>query len=673
MRRIERLCFSRKSFERVRTCVISSSPVWNFRLLATTSIRLNDSSEAKPIASSSSSSEPDSIRETGHSSTAVSPSSTSPHRLRFDENEGLSPELGGFGHFASSITGFMDPAKEKRKKESLMAANAPLPCERGEDPNDLPSDSANVRSMLQSAQAESMNDVLQKGGSLPLRGAVPLAAARKPPAFLQAGKTGGDTPRISSSSAAPSSLPKALREKTASRAPAAKSIGGAGASDASASTGTSGVSQEVADYYRSLPKNALSKEEMWRRIQEAQTDKNERAAAMRKTESPSGGFYTTKASEQGVLLDPHDVDFLKMEEELKEHDPWHYKLGAYAFNYSGKAEEDEMVLKQRRYDYYAMWTLGLTLNKARWNMLEVSAQRGVKTTGAGMKILFWKEAVRGILQTGSTSGANFTDSHPVLRPFASAVSRHPKLTKAFIRGFTDARLRALQQPANVQQLFDHFDKFYGYFFNTLLEITDLKDEAAEHALLHIGRAYGLTTHSVMFWKKYATLGVTLLPADLCADHCVHLGLLKRISLASRDRAVRRLLCDVMAIAKYEMLQAEKLAKDIHPKTWPILMECFYPNYYLTFLQKRDFNVSAMFADYNIENLGLVWYRVKKRMEWQRTQSIEKLLCDEAPLPIIHRPIFYRGAAYKMATPARGSSPNVPGVKLPPSSLSPGNA
>lgn len=693
-------------------------------------------------------------------------------KIFFDEREGLSPELGGFGHYAGSITAFMDPNRQKKAVRGLGSggATSPLPCEVAEVQEQA------IRA--QQVQAASMEEVIQKGGPLPSPkhhrtsgmecipqgGAtdhlprIQLAAARKPPSFLQAGAAaalGTDASgALGSTSTVPlpgasaihmtkpsgrvgvpsSSSASALGEHRGPVSLNRREMGSSGGREvtdtihsdreplttsSSSTLGSGKVShrnateerwaggsilssatphptttpasasqtlsksewnKEAEDYYRSLPKNPLTKEEMWERIQAASADKQERLEVGRggsrgeaKTGKKGGGKSAVRPfssfSPGVVSLDIAEVDMIKMKEDLKEHDRWHYELGEYAFKdeeeesgfwFRGKLGEEEeervLVARKRRYDYYTMWSLAMALNKARWSMLEVHSQRGVKTTGAGMKLLFWKEAIRGILQSGSTSGTNFTDSHPVLQPFSRVVSRHPKLTKAFVRGFTDARLRTLQQPANMQQLFDHFDKFYGYFYNSLLEVTQLQDEAAEHALLHIGRATGLTQHCVMFWKKYAALGVTLLPADMCADHCVHLGLLKRLSLASRDRAVRRLLCDVMGVAKTEMLHAEKLAKDINPKTWPILMECLYPNYYLHFLQKRDFNVSAMFADYNIENMGFVWFRIKKRLEWQRERSIAKLLSDAAPVPILNRPIFCRGSAYKMATHTRGSAP-----------------
>ncbi|AIO02500.1 phytoene synthase, putative [Leishmania panamensis] len=382
--------------------------------------------------------------------------------------------------------------------------------------------------------------------------------------------------------------------------------------------------KEAADYYRALPQNELSKEDMWRRINKASAD---------------------RAEATGPAIGSAEVDYIKLEDELRNFDLFHYRVGEIAY-------PDQVM----RRDYYAMWNLAMSLNKARWSMLEVHSQRGMKTTGAGMKLIFWKESVGAIMEKRKMSEGQFTDSHPVLRPFAAAAERNPHMTKAFVRGFTDARLRVIQQPGNVQQLFDHFDKFYGYFFNSLLEVTHVKDEAAEHLMTHIGRATGLTNHCVMFWKKYARLGFTMLPADLCADNHVNLGLLKNIPLASRDRAVRKVLFDVMCIVKDEMLHAQKVAKDVLPKAWPIVMECFYANYYLGFLQRRDFDVSALFADHNIENAGFVWYRLKKRWEWERYQSIERLVDESAPLPYINTSFAHRGSQYKMASGVGSGTP-----------------
>lgn len=372
--------------------------------------------------------------------------------------------------------------------------------------------------------------------------------------------------------------------------------------------------EDAADYYKDLPRNQLSKEEMWTRIQDRARQETEQF---------------------GTAVNVTEAEYLKMEEELKEHDLFHFRLGELAF-------PDET----KRRDYWSMWQLATSLNKARWTMLEIHAQRGVKTTGAGMKMLFWKESLYEIAEKGDMPMGQFVDSHPVLRPFAAAVKRTPGITKTFIRGFADTRLKVLQQPGNVKQLFDHFDKFYGYYFNTMLEILGCKDDHAEHIMCHIGRAIGLTQHCVMFWKQYAKIGFTMLPSDLCANNHVNLTLLRNLSLASRDRAVRHLLCDVMAIVKEEMMHAQTIAKHCPPKMWPLLCEAFYPNYYLGFLQKHEFNVSALLADHNIENPGFVWYRLKKRWEWERHQDLTRLVAEDAPLPYINTSYGHRASKYR---------------------------
>ncbi|KAG5490244.1 hypothetical protein JKF63_00363 [Porcisia hertigi] len=570
---------------------------------------------------------------------------------------GLSDGLEGIGTYAGSISAFVKPALEKSKTSFGAGGSSVLPCEE-----------PGSQAAIQAAQAEHMSLVAMTGklpspshgarDALRLQGAGSPAAVeghraslhqtshtsslprRAPPAALDA------TPRIPpagfatiaklpsssslTSSSGPSAAPVADRVTAQASAPTSLSSsprpqsGGAKGSSRITADGSRVMrSKEATDYYRTLPQNELSKEEMWRRINEANADRAESA---------------------GTAIGSAEVDYIKLRDELREFDLFHYRVGEMAY------PDQEM-----RRDYYAMWNLAMSLNKARWTMLEVQSQRGVKTTGAGMKLIFWKESVGAIMEKRKMSAGQFTDSHPVLRPFASAVERNPHMTKAFVRGFTDARLRIIQQPGNVQQLFDHFDKFYGYFFNSLLEVTHIKDEATEHLMTHIGRATGLTNHCVMFWKKYARLGFTMLPADLCADHHVNLGLLKNIPLASRDHAVRRVLFDVMCIVKDEMLHAQKIATDIPPKAWPIVMECLYANYYLGFLQRRNFNVSAMFADHNIENAGFAWYRLKKRWEWERYQSIERLLDESAPLPYINTSFAHRGSQYKMVS-GLGSGP-----------------
>ncbi|CAJ1993745.1 phytoene synthase [Leishmania donovani] len=571
------------------------------------------------------------------------PQTETPQGIRLSREMGLSEGFEGIGVYAGSISAFMKPAHEKADATFGTDGDGVLPCEQ-----------PGSQAAIQAAQAECMASVAMTGklpspsragaeahrqahgqashtSSLPRR-APPAAlnvTPRKPPMSLAADPKSLSSPP-SASAARPTAASAAAIGVTArpatslSSSPRPQSDNAKGASRVTADGSRVMRNKEATDYYRALPQNELSKEDMWRRINEASAD---------------------RAEATGTAIGSAEVDYIKLEDELRDFDLFHYRIGEMAY-------PDQAM----RRDYYALWNLAMSLNKARWSMLEVHSQRGMKTTGAGMKLIFWKESVGAIMEKRKMCTGQFTDSHPVLRPFAAAVERNPHMTKAFVRGFTDARLRVIQQPGNVQQLFDHFDKFYGYFFNSLLEVTHIKDEATEHLMTHVGRATGLTNHCVMFWKKYARLGFTMLPADLCADNHVNLGLLKNIPLASRDRAVRKVLFDVMCIVKDEMLHAQKCAKDVPPKTWPIVMECLYANYYLGFLQRRDFNVSAMFADHNIENAGFTWYRLKKRWEWERYQSIERLVDEAAPLPYINTSFAHRGSHYKMASGVGSGAP-----------------
>ena len=393
------------------------------------------------------------------------------------------------------------------------------------------------------------------------------------------------------------------------------------------------VDKEAEDYYQTIPADMPDKDEVWERIQRR------------------GKEEAHKANLKPSAVDPTEVDFLKMEEEIKENDLFHYRVGEMAF-------PDEAL----RRDYYSMHLLAMSLNKARWTMMEVHAEKGQKTTGAGMKMMFWKDATHQIIEQRDLPSGQFVDSHPVLRPFAYTVKRH-NLTKAFMRGFVDAKLKVVHQPGNIKQLFEIFDKSYGYFYNTMLEILGIKDDGAEHALTHIGRAIGLTQHCVMFWKKYARLGFTMLPADICADNHVNLGLLKNLHLAEKDRYVRRALYDVMSIVKTEMLHAQDIISTCPVEAWPLLMDAFYPNYYLGFLQKHNFNVSKYWADDNIENAGFSWYKWKKVAQWEKHKDTSLLISELAPLPYTSFSLFHKESKYKrssdMTSPKGTETGNAP--------------
>ncbi|CUG89799.1 Hypothetical protein, putative [Bodo saltans] len=572
------------------------------------------------------------LRRTSTTTSSGGNTNQKPTAPRMSSSIRRAAEDDGFGGFdgnmfgvegGGSVMGFVNT---KRRQQKEAEAAGVLPC-------DIPNSDAAEQSAAAASQEELMAQIASTGKlPSPKRDNPPPATPPPPPQGTAKQSSAVQQPDVckpAPTTPTPitrSSLPKPLPagQQPPKGVPPRKPMTGssssksnpAAASAAAASTPLpqyTGAS-DAADYYKDLPRQEMTKEEMWTKIQQRAVD---------------------EASQKQTGIETTEAEYLKMEEELKEGDLFHYRVGESAF-------PDETM----RRDYWAMWQLLVSLNKARWSMLEIHNQRGVKTTGANMKMLFWKESIYQIAEKREMAQGQFVESHAVLRPFASAIKRHPNITKTFVRGFADARLKVLQQPANMKQLFDHFDKFYGHFFNVMLEILDIKDDHAEHTMCHIGRAIGLTQHCVMFWKKYAKLGFTMLPADMCADHQVNLTLLKNTTLASRDRAVRHLLCSVMSVVKEEMMHAQESAKHCPPKIWPLLTEAFYPNYYLGFLQKHEFNVSAMFADHNIENVGFSWYRLKKRWEWEKHQDLQRLVSEAAPLPFIGTSWGHRGSQYR---------------------------
>ena len=248
--------------------------------------------------------------------------------------------------------------------------------------------------------------------------------------------------------------------------------------------------------------------------------------------------------------------------------------------------------------------------------------------GANMRTVFWKEAAFEIIQTGKMAQGKFAEGHPVLRPFAGILGRN-ELTKTFMRGFVEARLKQTNQPGNMKQLLDLFDKSYGWFFTTQLELLGVRDEHAEHVVTHIGRAVGLT-NAVLLWRKHAELGVTLLPADKCADNHVNLGLLQHLRISEKDQGVRNTLYDVMCQVKAEMNHVRDLMPLYPPEGWPILLEALAPNYYCDFLQRHNFDVTKYWTDDHIYGPGFFWYRYKKLKRWERSHQCGELVAEEAP-------------------------------------------
>lgn len=430
--------------------------------------------------------------------------------------------------------------------------------------------------------------------------------------------------RLSSSASGSSNSSKASSSTTAATASAA-----AAASSSCASHPRRHVKpeDEVPDSPEEIlkarsatnPHLGMSKDEMWARMREANRAKAEDRAT--------------------ATIKPTDVDYLKIETDMQEEDKFHWRIGQMAI-------DDH----QTRMDYYTMYQLAACLNKARWKTLEVYNEKGTGTMGVGMRSMFWKESLGGIINTGKMPTGQFVDGHPILRPFADIFQRR-KLTKTFLRGFVDSRLKVVNQPGNMKQLLDMYDKGYGFFYASLLEVLGVQDEHAEHIVTHIGRAVALTQHCVLLWRKYAKYNITMLPSELCADNQVNLSLLRNLHLASEDKCVRRCLYEVMCQVKAEMEHVRELMPLCPPAAWPLLLEAMFPNYYLGFLMKYNFDVRKFYTEEQIYSAGFLWYSWKKTQRWNQAHSLEDLVAEAAPIPYTFSLLGRRATTYNTSKTA----------------------
>lgn len=425
-------------------------------------------------------------------------------------------------------------------------------------------------------------------------------------------KSGGDTlPCDSTNSAEDAAAAKAAEIMSA--ASAAPPKGGVRATPSAASAASSsalaGAAKDAHTAAAGAP-NWQDKKKLWKSLKDKQTE-----------------FLSEEVNQIPVV---NELEWMRIEKELKNEDRFHWRIGQIGL-------DDE----QLRNDYYALHFLSLKLNKTRWYMMDIANKKGQNTTAIGMRGLFWKESCTAIIEAGCMTRGQFVDSHPVLRPFGEAMQRR-RFTKAFARGFVEARLRVMDQPANMQQLFDHFDRFHGHFLCMQLELLGVKSEVAEHIMIHLGRAIGITQHCVMLWRDYARLGRTLLPADICAQNHVNLSLLRNIRLATTDTCVRRVLLEVMNQVRAEMLHVKQLVPLYPTAAWPLLIEAVYPAFYLSFLERHEFDITKRFADQNHFTYGFYWHMQKAMLRWTRTKDLSVFV--ESDMPAVYSPNMWSTAS-----------------------------
>lgn len=319
---------------------------------------------------------------------------------------------------------------------------------------------------------------------------------------------------------------------------------------------------------------------------------------------------------------PPEIDFVKLEEDMREEDHFHWRVGQTMI-------DDE----QDRRDYYVLHAVALTLNKTRWKAIEAANERGGHVVGSRIKTMYYKEAFEKIIKAGRMPLGEFTDGNPTLRTFADVLRRRP-FTRSFLHNFVEARLQLLLQPGNMEQVLALFDRMYGDFLSTQLELFSALTPSSRQLLQHVGRASGVIQHCALLWKKYAAKNMSMLPANVCADNQVNLQLLRNLTLASRDKCVRRTLYDVLCYAQTEMDEARKLVEGFPMKAWPLLSEALLPNYYLHFLMKHSFDVSARSAEDHVFSPGFYWFCFKKMHMWRKHQDLRELLAVDAPLPYL---------------------------------------
>lgn len=181
-------------------------------------------------------------------------------------------------------------------------------------------------------------------------------------------------------------------------------------------------------------------------------------------------------------------------------------------------------------------------------------------------------------------------AHPLFGEFRRAVQRHD-LTRRFLDRLIDARQEdfALQQPETLQYVEAYADATAASMMYLSLEMLGVRDEAADHAASHAGKAMGIATllNGMPF---LVAAGQNVVPRDLMRKHGLRAKLFARLSevavspdtaapvaddddelreaLVKAHEALTNVVFDVASLAHGHLEHAREMQADLPPAALP---------------------------------------------------------------------------------------------------------
>jgi NADH dehydrogenase [ubiquinone] 1 alpha subcomplex assembly factor 6 len=154
-----------------------------------------------------------------------------------------------------------------------------------------------------------------------------------------------------------------------------------------------------------------------------------------------------------------------------------------------------------RESFFVMRALNIELAGVR------EAARGNAATGR-IRMAFWRELIDKVYTRGAQH------SHPLAQPLRAAVERHAH-TRRWLERLVDARDGDLDgvAPASVSSLESYAERTAGSLLYLALESVGVRDERADAAASHIGKAMGICT-LLRALPVHARMGQRYIPDEL---------------------------------------------------------------------------------------------------------------------------------------------------------------